>query len=28
VTYAFQDGWNNKVGTGCSLSVSFVYTEP
>jgi hypothetical protein len=28
VTYTFQDGWNYEVGTTCSLSVSYLYTEP
>jgi hypothetical protein len=28
LTYTFQDGWNYQVGTSCSLSVSYIYTEP
>ena len=28
VTYTFQDAWNYSVGTGCQLSVSYIYTEP
>ena len=28
VQYTFQDGWNFRVGTGCSLSVSYIYTAP
>jgi hypothetical protein len=28
VTYTFQDSWNYQVGAACSLSVSYIYTEP
>jgi hypothetical protein len=28
VTYNFQDGWNYQVGTSCTLSVQYLYTEP
>ena len=27
-TYTFQDDWSNQVGTGCTLNVSYIYTEP
>jgi hypothetical protein len=28
VTYTFQDGWSYQVGTGCPLTVQYLYTEP
>jgi len=28
VTYTFQDAWNYSVGSACTLSVSYIYTEP
>jgi hypothetical protein len=28
ITYSFQDGWNYSVGTSCTLSVSYIYTQP
>ncbi len=28
ITYTFQDAWNYTVGTSCTLSVSYIYTQP
>jgi hypothetical protein len=28
VTYTFHDAWSYQVGTSCSLSVQYLYTEP
>jgi hypothetical protein len=28
VTYTFQDAWSYSVGSSCSLSVQYIYTEP
>ncbi len=28
VTYTFQDSWTYSAGSSCTLSVSYIYTEP
>jgi len=28
ITYTFQDAWNYSVGTGCTLNMSYIYTQP
>ncbi len=28
ITYTFQDAWNYSEGTSCTLSVSYIYTQP